>query len=141
MKKLNWGDTLLGFEVTPEVWNGTARPGVVLRTDGKWVDLLDYEMIDQQDHIEHCYYYEDEAEIECVPIYPPRGWNGLSEEEIWAGLFNDAFYADIGDSEVFVSRECGLFLSAEEHGLTNVHNPPAFIQALQNAQVLSERLK
>lgn len=71
MKELNWGDTLCGHKVEPYRWCG----GVTLNVNkGLW-------------WIQPTEGYTPSFKEAFTPIYPPRGWKGLSEEEIW-----EAFY-------------------------------------------------
>ena len=148
MKKLNWGDTLCGHEVKPDDWDGG-----ICTHQGRWgvnVDTEGYTTVSMQ----------------ATPIYPPRGWNGLDEEEIWAGMtdFGKCYitytYALPDGKESYVTlqvdvnyggRKIGddvyVDIWSDSEGVERTLYPvrhtnlAALIQALQNAQVLSERLK
>ena len=140
MIKLAWGDTLLGFEIKPEA--------------GAWQDGL-YEM--SGNWCKHGAGMNTDStrahwrEI-STPIYPPRGWKDKSETEIWDAIvgtddgepitlqFSDI--VEIGHAPLYISYHYDIEgFVPQAHGEKIGAWLQERIQALQNAQVLSERLR
>lgn len=99
---LNWNDTLLGVEVTPEL---ALREGWLIETQGgRWQTLtpvhtndtmVDYEVVDGEivsdgiccsDRSIWSHSYGTLAETR--PIFPPRGWAGLPDAELWDAIWS-----------------------------------------------------
>lgn len=137
MKQLNWGDELCGKEITPEEWVGG-----IIDADGQW------SVIEQRG--KHQPVFMDwRAELQDFdpgyqrPIYPHRGWAGKTETELWDAVVNQGrkplYYAEIS-AMVHVKPDGELFMG-NLYGSHRSEIAPALILALQNALVLSKRLK
>ena len=126
---MNWGDTLCGKIVTPKSWLGgvteVAWGGI---PTGRWA-LKAGDAGGKQ-------YCRDN----WLPIFPPKGWAGKTDAELWAEVFGMALLA-IFDGWT-MNRE-GI-IQIDQYGLSNgglhIDDAPAAILALQNAQVLAARL-
>ncbi len=141
---MDWNDTLCGEKITPESWVG----GVVDSCLG-WFRVREVDGI-KNPAFKRCY---GEWEYECTPIFPPRGWAGKSDAELW-----DAIYRD-GACHIEVSNPfyvCVHFVGCTPRGLISLtaydlqscsHNmigtetARLHILALQNALVLQRRLQ
>ena len=152
---MKWNDELCGHVVTPEGW----AQGIVdgLNPDGTraW----------EQCGVKGHYVFP----VDSHPIYPPRGWHGLSEREIfdavhqkmhpqcgivWIYLLDEAVDDECRETtwkaEVKVDRG-GIVLTEVfriwwcSRGMSDIYGtfvkPEKLITALSNAQVLSERLR
>jgi len=149
MKHLNWGDTLCGKEVTPEEW-----------VDGVWAFReIDEWLTDLDMPLDSCLEHRpDRAVTDFRPIYPPRGWAGKSEWEIWQEMTGDSgepvrvangysweLAITFHDKKTPLRLLCGTIERGEEYhdcavDYEELRDPELMILALQNALVLATRL-
>lgn len=131
MQKLKWGDTLLGFEVEQQEWGG----GICGIKHGEDAGL-----------------WHKVTRGMGAPIYPPRGWHGLSEAEIWAAIvgtdngepitlqFSDI--VEIGFDPLYIAYHYDIEgFVPQAHGEKIGAWLQERIQALQNALTVIERLR
>jgi len=165
MRKLHWHTEdnpclIAGHKVTPESWVGG---GIIEQLEdghhqhGRWFTTTDVWDDGTWDYSQHFYMKENMSDniyiLASRPIYPPKGFGGLSEGEIWEGMthhpqedehviiYDDCWHVGImshGITTLLAALPAGYTDPEESIGLTDI---PALILALQNAQVLSERLK
>lgn len=162
MKQLAWGDVLCGVKVTPMYWCG----GVIcnngnnsfinharsyfkrtLLSHGVGVEPGTWGVIPWETSSS---FYE--FIMACsTPIYPPRGFAGLSEAELLNEMIG---YPERGNStssfiDIRVSDNCFIAVDLHNPPTLNLSEPSRYvcmvsdelILALQNAQVLSRRLR
>lgn len=153
MKKLHWHTddnpcTLCGVPVTPETWGG----GIIQRAPGDGGHWL---LVNNPEYwlagIGRAY-----AQRFDTPLYPPRGWAGKSEDELWGEMGGDVFVWGLviydtwqfGGIRISLDRRDGIGISACAYDPPICTCPPymlpdanVVILALQNAQVLSRRLR
>jgi len=137
---MNWNEKLCGHVVTPESW----VRGIVAKWNvhSIWCELLSglRICIIERDG----YSYEKTSVLDSRPIFPPRGWAGLSEDEILAAVMPNPLES-LDDDEVYATFEVygkqNQFIDICLDGHLNAERIPPLIQALQNAQVLAARLR
>lgn len=140
---MKWGDTLCGVEVTPESWNDG---GVAESAGGDWYAFP------------RCGagapYFTVDRVLASAPIFPPASFAGKTDAELWAAVFGTASYLPImGDRAQVVFTADGQHRVDFLTGTDEFGNPrdcvvtfalvevPALTLALQNAQVLAQRLR
>jgi hypothetical protein len=152
---MNWNDELCGVKVTPEAWLG----GIV-EYKGRWysprsidTDFDDWDL-----------YYSETKRLRHVkieqttPIFPPAGWAGKSDAELWDAVFGislpciadglgmyapqkwgcDEWHVNVGEDGT-VWCYCRDSTEIEEPEM--LKRPDLLILALTNAQVLARRLQ
>lgn len=140
---MRWGDILCGLEVTPESWD----MGVVeFVNGGSWEcgpSYADLQKLYKGGLRELCC----KLARSCRPIFPPRGWGGLSDDELWeaaTGFKLGHWYMGDHPAQVRFIRTDHPWVSinpkTEEEGCCDCRYLPALILALQNAQVLAARM-
>lgn len=85
-----------------------------------------------------------------VPIFPPRGWAGRTDAELWEGITGErSGTMDIGPIRFLLHGSYGWCLVDLNRKSIRTENPigmfdpaelPEYILALQNAQMLAARL-
>jgi len=153
---MNWNEKLCGHVVTPEGWIGGqyTKSGVVSvagrlhflchtdnDADGRWFNVY-------QHHCPNTMFDEFQTvPVGCgpvEPVYPPVGWNGLSEDEILAAVMPNPLES-LDDDEMYATFDVyskqNQFIDICLDGHLNEKMIPPLILALQNAQVLAARLR
>jgi len=166
---VNWGDELCGIEVTPESWThamygqqfqfvGAWQGGAILEfvhpsAPGAWEavenGIAGYcRLYNSGDSLPPEFY--NKLRRNYRPIFPPRGWAGKTDAELWAAVFKDRAAELLGDwgkdgGPMVCVLRVGIIrvYAAEDQGAhaVTVDDPAALILALQNAQVLAQRLR
>ena len=151
MQKLKWDDTLLGFEIKPEGWEG----GIV-EYDGVWGIHRGKESSGEGAWFQHCcgntFIGSAMFPDDVAPIYPPRGWKDKSETEIWDAIvgndgedpltlqFSDI--VEIGFDPLYIAYHYDIEgFVPQAHGEKIGAWLQERIQALQNALTVIERLR
>lgn len=156
---MNWGDELCGVVVTPQMCFESGG-WIVQHGNGRWVM---HQKLKKGDHFYLEYGEEITWESACMesrsvsygsygklsetrPIFPPRGWAGRTDAELWYAL------GDLNpDEERMVVCGIGEIVTIDElaqiridgpasYDGAPIDDPAALILALQNAQVLATRL-
>lgn len=138
---MNWGDLLCGVPVTPESWG----KGVVGFINGNsWVilDALGGEGPVGAGRV-FCYGGEWDYQWNFRPIFPPRGWAGKTNAELWREVFGPGNGCILGVAPSNIEIHSDGRIRRCWHGNYNfeIPDPAALILALQNAQVLQRRLQ
>lgn len=164
MKQLAWGDLLCGVPVTPEAWwNGYGREqtnGLVEHTGNQRWYQIEQAIRFNNPHDDGCYWSmhlmplpgEHEGmphvcrEEFSRPIFPPTGFAGKTDAELWEAVYGDGSnplhdgdFACVtlhSNSRFSIVGDCGDCVDR-----AHPDELPALILALQNAQVLAARLK
>lgn len=151
MNKLRWDKPdapclLCGVPVTPEAWDG----GVV---DG-WSDRYSTQGWFISDaYRATCGCGDCQGIAAGTPVFPPRGWAGKTDAELWDVMCGDGPCHIEVDKPFYV---CVHFVNCKPRGLISAtcyentgcshnmlgdHTVTQLIPALQNAQVLARRLR
>jgi hypothetical protein len=148
---MNWHDTLCGAKITPEAWVGgivTGTPGMSwLRNTWATVTQLGDRSIQNR-------LSTDIERHLCPnwvrPIFPPRGWAGKTDAELWQAVFGDGSYPPKYGYGVLQPHAANVVLCHfDGTQITQAQTTPDGIKArdfadailaLQNAQVLAGRL-
>lgn len=161
---MNWNDELCGVKVTPESWAG----GVVhWAGDDKiregWAIAGSHVFPANTTH-PHAFLAIGGWNYRCdllTPIFPPRGWAGKTDAELWAAvatrngryLYSTSIPVD-GEPPFYLRMDTypGAKLELLSNGIwrcypetggfddMDIAKIPDYILALQNAQVLARRL-
>ena len=154
---MNWNDELCGVKVAPESWNG----GVMEwagddRFPPEWV-IAGHHYTAAAGGASYAYLSIDGEKWnlrvdKLTPIFPPRGWAGKSDAELWREVVGEGPYLIEVDPPHFVGVHClhhtppGLIsltsyaMQTCSHNMLGAYTVAALILALQNAQVLARRL-
>lgn len=160
---MNWNDELCGVPVTPESWAGgivenhptCISTGVAL--PGHWEHVIRFARLPQPNL---CLGQRGQGIFyvgigQCAPIFPPAGWAGKTDAELWDALKEPWRGRWIGLSCLSLQHPGGarhtvspLVVSTwlqkcgyEETEPLEPHELPALILEAQNAQVLARRLQ
>lgn len=173
MNTLHWHTadkpcTLLGKEVTPESWiGGVARcgerltiiealgskHGLQFTADGDDLEPCDIPQPDQFAALIGNIRMTQWPQTDFIPIYPPVGWAGKTEAELWEAITGRAFLMDLGAGVSLIweppyspnvsipnSETLGSLYHDPGHVGATAAELPALILALGNAHVLQRRL-
>lgn len=151
MLELKWGDTLCGKVITPGDWPGGIVEAI---KGGDWYawnddDALPLELKPEYrgwgNDIMDCEYPQDYQPVTADeaaayhayyrPVYPPRGWAGKSEAELWAAMVGEG--VAVLSAGVWMHSADRIILDRRAYAGDEL---PALILALGNAQVLQRRL-
>lgn len=129
---MNWGDTLCGVKVTPEAWYrpGIADNGIVADILGGWWGLSKVWGKWLQDNSNY------------RPIFPPRGWAGKTDAELWAAVVGSEtftmYLGEAGRYSIFVRPD--MTLTGHEHPMKSTELP-ALALHINNVITLARRLQ
>ena len=145
---MNWDDKLCGFVVTPQSWVG----GVVA-VGHSWRYLDEYEAGTDSYGSSYTTFTTFEGSPYdrsskpwysqvAIPIYPPRGWNGISEAKIRHALY-PGFNFQVGKVILHPKDwpSKGWWFGVPDLEACPIHELPQLINDARNAQVFSDRLK
>ena len=148
---MNWGDELCGVVVTPQMCFESGG-WIVQHGNGRWVM---HQKLKKGDHFYLEYGEEITWESACMesrsvsygsygklsetrPIFPPTGFAGKTDAELWEAVFGE------GDCHFgwhyIIGPDAVIYGSAGTAGRYKVTDPAAVLLELQNAQVLAARL-
>lgn len=158
---MQWGDELCGVKVTPEAWThdgsgGWLGGGIIEFICPAWGSQVGaWEAVENGiagycrlynsgDHLPPDFY--DKLRRNYRPIFPPRGWAGKTDEELWAAVFGPSNPApevepDFAGIDTLIVWFDGEWVDTADNGQRSAQEIPALILALQNAQVLADRLR
>lgn len=169
MRQLQWGDELCGAKVTPESWvvapthNSKGIVEMVARHKyhtlgaviGGWLRARAWEPSDKYEGGTFQTSLSHMTQVCCTrPIFPPRGFAGKTDAELWEALTRRGPYArwsavlsygyDPTRGIVSICQDGQIQLLAHDcsvdHDCTTL-DPTALILTLRNAMVLAKRLE